>query len=76
MKQVLRESFGEGAVLDVIASLQQECDTHGSRIIQRFLEAKKLMRLVKEVGLRRNKDMGELVAGLATLFPLRDCAVL
>ncbi|CAD7704433.1 unnamed protein product [Ostreobium quekettii] len=70
-EQILFEFYGENAVLDLIASLQQECDAQGSRIIQRFLEAKKLLRLVKEVGLKKNKDMA-LMAASATLVDPRD----
>ncbi|GFR44918.1 hypothetical protein Agub_g6003, partial [Astrephomene gubernaculifera] len=50
---VVRETFGEGALLEVIAGLQQECDSAGSRILQRFSESRRLERVVREVASRR-----------------------
>ncbi|GMH33415.1 hypothetical protein BSKO_01249 [Bryopsis sp. KO-2023] len=70
-EEVLKQTFGVEAVLEAITSLQHECDSRGSKIIQRYLEARRLPRLVKEVGLRKHKDMA-LMAGTTTLVDPRE----
>lgn len=55
--QILKSTFGTDAVLESITALQHECDTHGSRILQRYLEARGIPRIVKELGLRKKTDI-------------------
>jgi hypothetical protein len=48
--QVVCASFGREALVELVAGVQAECDVHGSRLLQRYLEARLLARLVKEIG--------------------------
>lgn len=45
-----QECFGAEGVLHVMQELQAECDTAGSRVLRRYLEHRRLQRLVKEIG--------------------------
>ncbi|EFJ43661.1 component of oligomeric golgi complex 4 [Volvox carteri f. nagariensis] len=47
---VIKETFGEAALLDVMAGLQVECDNAGSRILQRYSDNRRLERVVREAG--------------------------
>jgi hypothetical protein len=46
----LREAFGPGAVLAAAGGLQRVCDEEGGRVLQRFIQLRRLPQLVKEVG--------------------------
>ncbi|KAG2447879.1 hypothetical protein HYH02_007335 [Chlamydomonas schloesseri] len=61
---LVRETFGEAAVLDVIAGLQTECDNAGSRILQRFTESRRLERVVRDVTSRKRGGGGGGAGGL------------
>ncbi|GIL67932.1 hypothetical protein Vafri_21202, partial [Volvox africanus] len=50
---VIKETFGEAALLDVMAGVQAECDNAGSRILQRYSDSRRLERVVREVTGRR-----------------------
>ena len=62
----LREAFGPQAVLEAAAGLQRACDEEGTRVLQRFVQLRRLPQLVKEVGLlsaaRRSADSSAAVA--------------
>jgi len=47
---LVQECFGAEGVLHVMQELQAECDTAGSRVLRRYLEHRRLQRLVKEIG--------------------------
>lgn len=40
------ETFGAGALLDVVIGVQAECDSQGLRMLQRFVEARRVTQLV------------------------------
>lgn len=40
--QEVASAFGPAAVADVVLALQAECDTQGLRLLQRFLEARRV----------------------------------
>lgn len=61
---LIRETFGEGAILDVMAGLQAECDNAGSRILQRYTESRRLERVVRDITSRR-RGQGPQGAGQA-----------
>jgi len=46
----LREAFGPDAVLAAAGGLQRVCDEEGGRVLQRFIQLRRLSQLVKEVG--------------------------
>ncbi|KAK9819498.1 hypothetical protein WJX81_007056 [Elliptochloris bilobata] len=46
----LREAFGPQAVLEAASGLQRACDEQGTRVLQRFVQLRRLPQLVKEVG--------------------------
>ena len=62
----LREAFGPQAVLEAAAGLQRACDEEGTRVLQRFVQLRRLPQLVKEVGslsdARRSADASAAVA--------------
>lgn len=39
-------TFGAAALLDVVVGLQAECDSQGLRMLQRFVEARRVSQLV------------------------------
>lgn len=39
-------TFGAAALLDVVVGLQAECDSQGLRMLQRFVEARRIAQLV------------------------------
>lgn len=39
-------TFGAAALLDVVVGLQAECDSQGLRMLQRFVEARRVAQLV------------------------------
>jgi hypothetical protein len=39
-------TFGANALLDVVVGLQAECDSQGLRMLQRFVEARRISQLV------------------------------
>ncbi|KXZ41619.1 hypothetical protein GPECTOR_358g126 [Gonium pectorale] len=55
---LVRETFGDAALLECMAGLQAECDNAGSRILQRFSESRRLERVVREVTSRRRGAPG------------------
>ena len=59
-EEFLRSTFGPESVLDVIQALQGECDTHGSRILQRYIGFRQFARLQKEMS---HKKVDSSVAG-------------
>jgi ribosomal protein S6E (S10) len=42
----IQETFGAAALLDVIVGVQAECDSQGLRMLQRFVEARRVTQLV------------------------------
>lgn len=44
-------TFGAAALLDVVVGLQAECDSQGLRMLQRFVEARRVSQLVNVSGL-------------------------
>ncbi|KAF6250525.1 component of oligomeric golgi complex 4, partial [Scenedesmus sp. NREL 46B-D3] len=52
---VIQETFGATALLDVIVGVQAECDSQGLRMLQRFVEARRVAQLVNA---RRAADPG------------------
>ncbi|GAX77377.1 hypothetical protein CEUSTIGMA_g4823.t1 [Chlamydomonas eustigma] len=52
----IREVFGVSGVLEAVSGLQLECDSHGSRLLARFAEAKRVDRVVSEI--RGRKRLG------------------
>jgi hypothetical protein len=42
----IQETFGAAALLDVIVGVQAECDSQGLRMLQRFVEARRVVQLV------------------------------
>jgi hypothetical protein len=43
-------TFGAAALLDVVVGLQAECDSQGLRMLQRFVEARRVSQLVNVSG--------------------------
>jgi hypothetical protein len=43
-------TFGAAALLDVVVGLQAECDSQGLRMLQRFVEARRVTQLVNVSG--------------------------
>lgn len=43
-------TFGAAALLDVVVGLQAECDSQGLRMLQRFMEARRVAQLVNVSG--------------------------
>ena len=72
----LREAFGPQAVLEAAAGLQRACDEEGTRVLQRFVQLRRLPQLVKEVGslsaARRSADASAAVA--PPVDPRQACA--
>lgn len=56
--QVIVATFGPGALVDVVAGVQQECDAQGVRLLQRYLEAKQIMRTVQQASVRKRQTTG------------------
>ncbi|MEW5307113.1 MAG: hypothetical protein WDW36_009530 [Sanguina aurantia] len=50
--------FGADAVMELVGGLQQECDVHGSKLLARFLEARKVGALVAQVAGRQGGGGG------------------
>jgi hypothetical protein len=45
-ESAIQETFGAAALLDVIVGVQAECDSQGLRMLQRFVEARRVTQLV------------------------------
>jgi hypothetical protein len=45
-EQAIVSAFGAAALLDVVLGLQAECDSQGLRMLQRFVEARRVQQLV------------------------------
>jgi hypothetical protein len=43
------DTFGREALVELVGGVQAECDVHCSRLLQRFLEARSLARVVKDI---------------------------
>lgn len=56
------DTFGREALVELVGGVQAECDVHGSRLLQRFLEARSLARVVKDI--TSHKRAGEAGACL------------
>lgn len=41
-EQAVTSTFGAGAFLDVVVGVQAECDSQGLRMLQRFVEARRV----------------------------------
>lgn len=56
--QVVRATFGAEAVPALVAGIQAECDTHGSRLLQHYSEVKRLPAVVRDAMGRRGGSSG------------------
>uniref|UniRef100_A0A7S3RBF0 Conserved oligomeric Golgi complex subunit 4 n=1 Tax=Dunaliella tertiolecta TaxID=3047 RepID=A0A7S3RBF0_DUNTE len=52
---LVAETFGQEALLELLAGLQSECDTSGGRLIARFIEVQKLPAVVREASGKRGR---------------------
>ncbi|KAF5839442.1 hypothetical protein DUNSADRAFT_727 [Dunaliella salina] len=52
---LVAETFGQEALLELLAGLQAECDTSGGRLIARFIEVQKLPAVVREASSKRGR---------------------
>lgn len=56
--QVITDTFGPTALLDVVVGAQGECDRQGVRMLARYLEAKRVQQLVAEAQSSKRSSMG------------------
>eukprot|EP00210_Caulerpa_lentillifera_P000479 g462.t1 len=69
-QEILVDSFGENATLELIQSLQKECEEHTIRILKRFIEERKVAQIVQEISLRRSKSFsGAPAQSMETVDP-------
>eukprot|EP00879_Flechtneria_rotunda_P019660 GHRR01020657.1.p1 GENE.GHRR01020657.1~~GHRR01020657.1.p1 ORF type:complete len:653 (+),score=242.69 GHRR01020657.1:85-2043(+) len=52
-EQLLTATFGAAGLLEVVVGVQAECDTQGVRMLQRFVEARRVVQLVSEAQSRK-----------------------
>jgi hypothetical protein len=62
----IQETFGAAALLDVIVGVQAECDSQGLRMLQRFVEARRVVQLVNEAQSRKRSAAPSTAAGQDT----------
>ncbi|WIA35384.1 hypothetical protein OEZ86_003832 [Tetradesmus obliquus] len=63
---VIQETFGAAALLDVVVGVQAECDSQGLRMLQRFVEARRVAQLVNEAQSRKRSASPSPAAGQDT----------
>lgn len=59
-------TLGAAALLDVVVGLQAECDSQGLRMLQRFMEARRVAQLINVSGWVPGRLAG---AGCRACFP-------
>lgn len=59
-------TFGAAALLDVVVGLQAECDSQGLRMLQRFMEARRVAQLVNDAAGKKRSGPAAGAAGAAT----------
>eukprot|EP00891_Asterochloris_glomerata_P008941 jgi/Astpho2/8941/Aster-02621 len=68
-QQWVVDTFGREALLQTVLGLQEECDIQGSRLVQRYIEDRKLERLVHEIGAAGAASRGDTPSGHMPVDP-------
>uniref|UniRef100_A0A7S0RYR1 Conserved oligomeric Golgi complex subunit 4 n=1 Tax=Chlamydomonas leiostraca TaxID=1034604 RepID=A0A7S0RYR1_9CHLO len=63
---LVQEQWGPSGMLEVVGGLQAECDTAGSRLLGRYLEARRVTQVVRDATGRRGKGADGAAAGASS----------